>query len=252
MDDSGLFTAALGLASPWRVDRVQFDPGQKRLDLYLDFPRGARFGWRASQGLCASGVPGCTTPPIRRGGTCDFFQHRAFLHARLPRVRCPEHGVRQGRGAVGAGGGGAGFTLLLFEGACCWQVRGGDAGYAGIAEMVEAEHDTRTGHPAGSPGTGPAASAPDRTGPDPPATAEAKPKAAVENNPESSIPKPNLPGLGQPHQPIRARQRGDRCYGQPRRLPRRFRSSGAETPGAGRLASRTTNPRPNPDTIKPT
>jgi hypothetical protein len=25
----------------------------------------------------------------------DFFQHKAFLHARLPRVRCPEHGVRQ-------------------------------------------------------------------------------------------------------------------------------------------------------------
>ncbi|MDQ2790184.1 MAG: transposase family protein [Actinomycetota bacterium] len=24
----------------------------------------------------------------------DFFQHKALLHARLPGVRCPEHGVR--------------------------------------------------------------------------------------------------------------------------------------------------------------
>jgi transposase len=24
----------------------------------------------------------------------DFFQHKAFLHARVPRVRCGEHGVR--------------------------------------------------------------------------------------------------------------------------------------------------------------
>jgi transposase len=25
----------------------------------------------------------------------DFFQHKAYLHARVPRIRCPEHGVLQ-------------------------------------------------------------------------------------------------------------------------------------------------------------
>ena len=86
-----LFKAALGLAEPWRVTRSDFDVAQGRLDLYLDFPRGARFG-------CA--VPGCDQ------GSCpvhdteaktwrhmDFFQYKAFLHARVPRTRCPEHGV---------------------------------------------------------------------------------------------------------------------------------------------------------------
>jgi hypothetical protein len=39
MDELGLFTAALGLSAPWRVTRTEFDG--ERLDLYLDFPRGA-------------------------------------------------------------------------------------------------------------------------------------------------------------------------------------------------------------------
>jgi transposase len=41
----------------------------------------------------------------------DFFQHRALLHARLPRVRCPEHGVRQV--SVPWARPGSGFTLLF-------------------------------------------------------------------------------------------------------------------------------------------
>ena len=44
MDELGLFTAALGLSGPWRVARTEFDAEQARLDLYLEFGRGARFG----------------------------------------------------------------------------------------------------------------------------------------------------------------------------------------------------------------
>ena len=43
----------------------------------------------------------------------DFFQHEAYLHARLPRVRCDEHGVHQVN--VSWARPGSGFTLL-FEG----------------------------------------------------------------------------------------------------------------------------------------
>ena len=38
-----LFQAALGIAEPWQVTRTEFDVTAHRLDLYLDFPRGARF-----------------------------------------------------------------------------------------------------------------------------------------------------------------------------------------------------------------
>ena len=38
-----LFKMALGLEDPWKVTRTDFNPEGGRLDLYLDFPRGARF-----------------------------------------------------------------------------------------------------------------------------------------------------------------------------------------------------------------
>lgn len=38
-----LFQAALGLAEPWQVTQTAFDATARRLDLYLDFPKGARF-----------------------------------------------------------------------------------------------------------------------------------------------------------------------------------------------------------------
>jgi transposase len=38
-----LFQAALGLSAPWQVTSVEFDAEAKRLDLRVDFPRGATF-----------------------------------------------------------------------------------------------------------------------------------------------------------------------------------------------------------------
>ena len=37
------FQAALALPQPWVVDRTEFVAKAKHLDIYLDFPRGARF-----------------------------------------------------------------------------------------------------------------------------------------------------------------------------------------------------------------
>jgi transposase len=104
-----LFSAALGLVAPWRVARSEFDAEAGRLDLYLDFPRGARF---------ACPVPGCGERECPVHDTedktwrhLDFFQYQAHLHAKLPRVRCPEHGVHQV--TVSWARPGSGFTLLF-------------------------------------------------------------------------------------------------------------------------------------------
>jgi len=76
-----LFQAALGLAEPWQVARTEFDAEARRLELYLDFPKGARFP-------CPAGdQPACPvhdTEP-KRWRHLDFFQHQADLHARVPR-----------------------------------------------------------------------------------------------------------------------------------------------------------------------
>ena len=129
----GLFQAALGIAAPWQVIDARFDPERGRLDITLDFPAGARFA-------CPEGdSDGCAVHDTadKTWRHLDFFQHRAYLHARVPRVRCAVHGVRQ----VGLGWArpGSGFTLLfealLLEFAPHMPV-------AAIARTV-GEHDTR-------------------------------------------------------------------------------------------------------------
>lgn len=133
MDKLGLFQAALGIAAPWQVTEASFDPGTGRLDLHLDFARGARFACPESD-EAACPVHDTDTKTWRH---LDFFQHQAYLHARVPRITCPTHGVRQV--AVPWARPGSGFTLLfealLLEVAPHMPV-------AAIARMV-GEHDTR-------------------------------------------------------------------------------------------------------------
>ncbi|MGH4007926.1 MAG: transposase family protein [Pseudonocardiaceae bacterium] len=121
MDELGLFTAALGLGGPWRVARTEFDVEAAQLDLYLGFDRGARFACPAKD--CAHGDCLVHDAVDKTWRHLDFFQHKVLLHARLPRVHCPEHGVRQV--AVPWARPGSGFTLL-FPGAGA-QLRRGDA-----------------------------------------------------------------------------------------------------------------------------
>jgi transposase len=109
MDELGLFTVALGLSGPWRVIRTEFDLEAAQLDLYLGFERGARFACPVKD--CAHGECPVHDAVEKTWRHLDFFQHKAFLHARLPRVRCPEHGVRQL--SVPWARPGSGFTLLF-------------------------------------------------------------------------------------------------------------------------------------------
>jgi hypothetical protein len=71
-----LFKAALGLAEPWRVTRSDFDVLQGRLDLYLDFPRGARFG--CSVAGCEQGSCPVHDTEAKTWRQMDFFQYKAF------------------------------------------------------------------------------------------------------------------------------------------------------------------------------
>jgi transposase len=87
-----LFKAALGLAEPWRVTRSDFDVVQGRLDLYLDFPRGARFG-RSVAG-CEQGSCPVHDTEAKTWRHMDFFQYKAILHARVPDQQGTAGGAR--------------------------------------------------------------------------------------------------------------------------------------------------------------
>ena len=84
-----LFTSALGLQSPWRVERVRFEPQANEIhfDVVCDAQRLP--------------CPHCAAPdqPIHDRLARDwqhlhFFQYRAMVHAAVPRVRCAVCGER--------------------------------------------------------------------------------------------------------------------------------------------------------------
>jgi transposase len=133
MRDTDLFQLALGITSPWFVASSVFDTARKRLDIGVDFKAGSRF-------TCPDcNVAGCpvhdTTEKTWRH--LDFFQHQAFLTARVPRITCTKCGVRQ----VGVPWArkGSGFSLL-FEALAMTLVT--HMPVAAAARLV-GEHDTR-------------------------------------------------------------------------------------------------------------
>jgi transposase len=101
-----LFRVALGLAEPWQVRKIEFSEADQRLDLWLDFPAGSRFGCPECRKVCS-----VYDSSERQWRHLNFFQHQTFLHARQPRIECSEHGVKTVE--VPWARPGAGFTLLM-------------------------------------------------------------------------------------------------------------------------------------------
>ncbi len=101
-----LFAMALGLQAPWGVKDLQFNKEAQRLDIIIDFTRGANFP------CPACGKP-CKTHDTeeKTWRHMDFFQHAAYLTARVPRCDCDEHGVKLV--SVPWARPGSGFTLLF-------------------------------------------------------------------------------------------------------------------------------------------
>ena len=86
-----LFTRALNLSEPWIVKETIFSCEQGKLDLYIDFPRGSTF---SCPDCGEDGLKAYDTDPDRTWRHLDFFQHKAYIHCRVPRVKCPTCGVR--------------------------------------------------------------------------------------------------------------------------------------------------------------
>ena len=132
MEMNSLFSLALGLAAPWQVASLKFDPEQKRLDIEVDFPAGSTFPCPECGAPCK--VHDAAKQTWRH---LNFFEHLAYMHARQPRTRCDKHGVKTM--AVPWARPGANFTLL-FEALVVALGRNGMVP-AAIARIV-GEHDT--------------------------------------------------------------------------------------------------------------
>jgi transposase len=90
MTATTLFQAALSLPAHWQVTDVRFAAEAQELHLSLDFPPGSRFACAD----CGAAVPVYDTDPDRTWRHLNFFEHRTFLDARLPRTQCATCGVK--------------------------------------------------------------------------------------------------------------------------------------------------------------
>jgi len=91
MRDIDFFSRLLCLKKPWKVSRVSLSSKEKEFDIWLEHRNRAKFGCPE----CGLPLPLYDHAPTRRWRHLDHGDRLTWLHARLPRVYCLEHGVRR-------------------------------------------------------------------------------------------------------------------------------------------------------------
>lgn len=90
MQEREFYEQILCLSSPWYVSEVKLDTTDQRVDVFVEHPEGTKFCCPECQQVlaCYDHTPG------RKWRHLDTMQFQTFLHASVPRVQCPEHGVK--------------------------------------------------------------------------------------------------------------------------------------------------------------
>ncbi len=117
MNDHQILALGLGLQAPWKLteQRLERSVSPHELHLTVAADRGTHFA-------CPECGEACPAHDYKEQvwRHLNFFQHHCYLHARVPRVKCPKHGVK--RIQVPWARPGSEFTLL-FEQAAMMLVR---------------------------------------------------------------------------------------------------------------------------------
>jgi transposase len=93
VQDTKLFETILGIQAPWKIARVVLDTSGERVDLWAEHTDDTR--WPCPE--CQQALTCRDHAEERVWRHLDTCQYQTFLHARVPRVECPTHGVRQVR-----------------------------------------------------------------------------------------------------------------------------------------------------------
>jgi transposase len=91
MEETAFFTQLLGITRPWFISKVILTKEKQRVDIYVEHYRDFAFPCPKCQKLCS--VKDHTNE--REFRHLNVFQMATFIHVRLPRIKCPQHGVLQ-------------------------------------------------------------------------------------------------------------------------------------------------------------
>ena len=132
MKSEELFRKLLGLEDPWIIKEIRFDHQGKRVDIYMDFPRGSKFPCP----VCGISY-GVYDTEERTWRHLNIFQYPTYVHAREPRIRCRDHGKKTA--ALPWARKGSGFSLQ-FEAMVVEMCR--EMPVSAVSRMVEINEDS--------------------------------------------------------------------------------------------------------------
>ena len=97
-----IFALALGLSAPWYLESVDFvstsDNTFQELHIRINFHKGSEFS--ATDGSMFK----CYDSEVKIWRHLGFFQHKCYLHSRVPRIKCSGWAGLSGVGALVASG----------------------------------------------------------------------------------------------------------------------------------------------------
>jgi transposase len=107
MQDTALYEQLLGIKSPWSVRTVDLNVKEQKVDIWAVHIEDVV--WECPE--CGQAKPLYDHAEERTWRHLDSCQFKTFLHARIPRIECPEHGIKQVK--VPWAGEKSRFTLLF-------------------------------------------------------------------------------------------------------------------------------------------
>lgn len=87
---NSLYAAVLGLKAPWSIERVETDLEAGEVHVTVALPTNTR--WVCPECHAEAPIHDHQERSWRHLDTCQF---RTLIHARVPRLKCPTHGIRQ-------------------------------------------------------------------------------------------------------------------------------------------------------------
>lgn len=135
MDDKTLYAQLLGLTAPWGIERVELKLAEEEVHLFVALP--PKELWVCPECLERAHIHDHRERTWRH---LDTFQYRTILHARIPRLKCPNHGIRQIR--VPWAEDNSRFTALFEALAIDWMKQ---ASISAVAERLHLSWDEAAG-----------------------------------------------------------------------------------------------------------
>src|SRR5438876_3972193 len=89
-DSRSLYAGLLGLTPPWQIEDVEMKLKEGEVHIRVALPSGER--WVCPECFAPAPIHDHQDRTWRHLDTCQF---KTMVHARVPRLNCPTHGIRQ-------------------------------------------------------------------------------------------------------------------------------------------------------------